>query len=131
MEVSTITGRIDAILKERGISKQEFYASCGISSAAYSQWNTGKTVPRAKSLQTIADYLNVNTEYLITGLGEKEKAPTQEGEREIGDEDLKAAFWGGEQDMSKEDWDEMWEDVQDFARFRVEQQRKKKNGVSN
>lgn len=85
LSISTITGRIDAILKERGISKQEFYAACGISSAAYSQWNTGKTVPRAKRLQIIADYLHVNTEYLATGHGEKETAPTlsKKDERDI------------------------------------------------
>jgi len=78
---SPIVNRINALLAEKGIQKQEFYKECGITSASYSLWNTGKTTPRKKNLETIANYLNTSTEYLLTGLGEKEKAPVPEDER--------------------------------------------------
>ncbi len=78
---SPIVSRINGLLAEKGISKRDFYQDCGITSASYSLWNTGKTTPRMKNLEVIADYLETTTDYLLTGLGEKEKAPTQEGER--------------------------------------------------
>lgn len=80
---SPIVNRINALLAEKGISKQDFYKDCGITSASYSLWNTGKTTPRKKNLDAIATYLGTSTDYLLTGLGEKEKAPTQEGGRDV------------------------------------------------
>lgn len=76
MDGSTIVNRINALLAEKGIQKQDFYKNCGITSASYSLWNTGKTNPRMKNLETIAAYLGTTTDYLLTGLGKKEKAPT-------------------------------------------------------
>lgn len=67
MDVKLVINRIEALLKEQGISKENFYKSCNITSAAYSQWNTGKTVPREKSLRRIAAFLGVSYEYLTTG----------------------------------------------------------------
>lgn len=130
---SPIVNRINALLAEKGISKKEFYEACGITSASYSLWNTGKTTPKKKNLETISVFLNTTVEYLLTGLGEKEKSPSEAGEGEKGEsiEEIKAAFWGGEKDLSKEDWDEMWDDVETFAKFRAEQQRRKKNGVTD
>lgn len=72
---SPITSRINALLAEKGISKQEFYKGCGISSASYSLWNTGKTFPKRKSLEKVADFLDTSVDYLLTGLGEKERIP--------------------------------------------------------
>ena len=79
--MSEVTKRIDQLLDERGIDKQTFYDDCHISSAAYSQWNTGKTTPRKSSLTRIADYLGVTYEWIAFGTGTK-KAPTNEGERD-------------------------------------------------
>lgn len=90
---SPIVSRINGLLAEKGISKRDFYRDCGITSASYSLWNTGKTTPRMKNLEVIANYLETTTDYLLTGLGEKEKAPTQEGEHghviDLVDEELK------------------------------------------
>lgn len=85
MDNSAIIARIEKMLKERGISKQEFYTACGITSAGYSQWNTGKTTPRASSLHRVADFLGTTYEYLVAGAGPKEKAPalTKKDERDI------------------------------------------------
>jgi len=82
---SPIVSRINGLLAEKGISKRDFYQDCGITSASYSLWNTGKTTPRMKNLEVIADYLETTTDYLLTGLGEKEKAPIPKVEREMDD----------------------------------------------
>lgn len=99
---SPIVSRINGLLAEKGISKRDFYRDCGITSASYSLWNTGKTTPRMKNLEVIADYLETTTDYLLTGLGEKEKAPTQEGEREIGFDDFTYAFYEESKDLPDE-----------------------------
>lgn len=52
-------GRINALLAEKRISKQQFFKDCNITSAAYSLWNTGKTQPRLRKLAEIASYLGV------------------------------------------------------------------------
>ena len=99
---SPIVSRINGLLAEKGISKRDFYQDCGITSASYSLWNTGKTTPRMKNLEVIADYLETTTDYLLTGLVEKEKAPTQEGEREIGFDDFTYAFYEESKDLPDE-----------------------------
>ena len=99
---SPIVSRINGLLAEKGISKRDFYQDCGITSASYSLCNTGKTTPRMKNLEVIADYLETTTDYLLTGRGEKEKAPTQEGEREIGFDDFTYAFYEESKDLPDE-----------------------------
>ena len=74
--MSEVTKRIDNVLNEKGIAKKDFYSDCGVTSSAYSQWNTGKTEPRKATLRKVAEYLGVNYEWLAFGSGEKEKAPT-------------------------------------------------------
>ena len=125
---SPIVSRISGLLAEKGISKRDFYRDCGITSASYSLWNTGKTTPRMKNLEVIANYLETTTDYLLTGLGEKEKAPTQEGEREIDDRQMKAAFLGGlANGLSDEEIDEYWDDARDYIGFKIQQKKNRSN----
>ena len=123
---SPIVSRINGLLAEKGISKRDFYRDCGITSASYSLWNTGKTTPRMKNLEVIANYLETTTDYLLTGLGEK--APTQEGEREIDDRQMKAAFLGGlANGLSDEEIDEYWDDARDYIGFKIQQKKNRSN----
>ena len=92
MSNSPIVARINGLLAEKGIPKQKFYEDCGITSASYSLWNKGKTTPRMKNLDTIAQYLGTTTEYLLTGIEETKKAPTPESERNR-DRELNPAFF--------------------------------------
>ena len=125
---SPIVSRINGLLAEKGISKRDFYRDCGITSASYSLWNTGKTTPRMKNLEVIANYLETTTDDLLTGLGEKEKAPTQEGEREIDDRQMKAAFLGGlANGLSDEEIDEYWDDARDYIGFKIQQKKNRSN----
>ena len=92
MSNSPIVARINGLLAEKGIPKQKFYEDCGITSASYSLWNKGKTTPRMKNLETIAQYLGTTTEYLLTGIEETKNAPTPESERNR-DRELNPAFF--------------------------------------
>ncbi len=41
-------------------------------------------------------------------------------------ENLQAAFWGGEKDLTQEDLDAMWDDVERFAAFVAQKRREEK-----
>lgn len=81
MTNSPIVARINAILAEKSIPKQNFYSSCGITSASYSMWNTGKTQPRMKNLETIAEFLGVSVAYLLEGVSEKKNDDQEQKEK--------------------------------------------------
>lgn len=80
MANSPIVTRINALLAEKGITKQTFYQACGITSASYSLWNTGKTQPRMKNLEIIAAFLDVSVSYLVEGVEQKENPATDSSE---------------------------------------------------
>ena len=81
---SPIVARINTLLAQKGIQKKDFFSACGITSATFSQWNTGEIKsPRKKSLKRVADFLGVSVEYLLYGDGEeKESAPDPKTEGE-------------------------------------------------
>ncbi len=118
--MSKVTKRIDETLKERGIAKSQFYFDCGITSSAYSQWNTEKTEPKISSLRRIADYLNVNYEWLSLGVGKKEKAPAEAGERKDVLDEVDVAFYGDYRELTEDDK----ETVRDMVRIMRERRTK-------
>ena len=66
-QVKEILNRIEDRLFDMRKKKGEFYQECGITSAAYSFWNTGKHSPTTKMLAKIADYLDVSYNWLVYG----------------------------------------------------------------
>lgn len=98
--VREILSRIEILIAQSGMMKQDFYDKTGISSASYSQWNTGTHTPSMKKLQRAADVLGVTLEYLLYGdengneqEEETKKSPAASGEG-MTIEDVKAAIWG-------------------------------------
>ena len=76
MDTLAIIKRIEIRLSEIGMSKADFYRQSGISSASFSQWNTGVHNPTEKKLQAAAECLGVSLEYLLGK--ETKKDPVQE-----------------------------------------------------
>ena len=97
-------------------------AELGINKSNVSNWKNNGYTPRGEALQKIADYFGVTADYLLTG-EESEKAPTPAGEREISDEAIKFALFGGEGEIT----DAMYEEVKQFARMvRLREEAEKK-----
>lgn len=69
-------------------------------------------------LSNFARDLGVTTSEL---LGESRPSTAPAGKA-----DLQAAFWGGEKDLSQEELDAMWNDVERFAAFLAEKKRQEK-----
>ena len=91
----------------------------GLKKSAVTSWKKGRT-PTDANLHKIASYFGVTVESLI------DKKNTVSDSDTISEDDLKAAFWGGDKDLSQEDLDAMWSDVKRFAAFIAQQKRQEK-----
>ena len=108
------------LCKKNGISCKKAAEDVGLSNSIRTKWkNTGAT-PGGDTLNRIAAYFGVSTDYL---LGKKtEKASTENGERQMSDEELKFALWGDCTDVSDDDLD----DVRRYAAFVRERKKDRK-----
>ena len=78
-EIDSILRRMEIRMATIGMPKEKFYELSGISSASFSQWNTGAHKPTNKKLAKAAECLGVSLEYLLYG-NEDEKKPVQTDE---------------------------------------------------
>lgn len=95
--------RVRMICTERKIPISKLERDLGFSNGYIGQLRKG--VFPADRLAMIAEYLGVTTDYLLTG-SEKEKAPTQAGERKSDLDAAKIALFGGDTEVTDEMWDE-------------------------
>ena len=70
--VQEMIKRIESLLVEKGMSKEEFYTASKVSSASYSQWNTGLHKPTPKKVFAMAECLGVSVGFLT---GKEEQKP--------------------------------------------------------
>lgn len=118
--------RIFGLLDKMPIEQQEFAKLVGVSDDTASNWRRRKSASYSKYLSKIAEALGTTVEYLLTG-DEKKPAPTPKNGDELDRDTIMAAFIGGDMDMSPEERDALWDDVYEYARFKAEQWRKKKD----
>lgn len=55
------------LLKERNLKTIDVARATGISSATFSDWKSGRSVPKSDKMKLIADFFDVPVEYLMTG----------------------------------------------------------------
>lgn len=67
---------LDDLLIERGLSNYQISKDTGISDSLIGYWRQGKRIPKADNLLQLANYLEVSTDYLLTGI--KSTCSTQE-----------------------------------------------------
>ncbi len=108
-------------------SQKELADILFVNQTAVSQWERGITTPSSQLLIKLSELYGVTTDYLL-GRDEKEST-TPSDKNDSARNHLMAAFWGGEKDLSQEELDDMWNDVERFAAFLAEKKRQeKKNG---
>lgn len=103
----------------KGVSPKKATEDIGLSNSITTKWKKTGATPKGDTLQRIADYFGVTTDYLLTG-EETKKAPTQEGERKVSDDDIKFALWG-----TREIDDDVLDRVRQFAKFAQENEKNK------
>lgn len=137
--------KISSLCEQRKIKPGRMCGDIGISRGNITDLKMGRIESlSAETLSKISAYFGVTVDYLIGKTGFPypdltgktmrfeltEKAPSENGEGKVDEADLKAAFWGGEKDLSPEELDEMWEDVKEYARYKMEQRRRKNDKPS-
>lgn len=120
-----MTGYLNWSIKKFN-EQQEFAALLGVDPTLPSRWRNRKSTSYQRRLPQIAEALGTTTEYLLTGNGPKKKtAPAKRSESDaISDDDIKAAFFEGAEDLTKEEMDALWADARDYMRYKLEQRRK-------
>lgn len=101
-----------------------------VNQTAVSQWERGVTVPSSQMLFKLSELYGESIDYIL-GVDDKTNEPPFEViEPSTGTptpkEALQAAFWGGEKDLTQEDLDAMWDDVERFAAFVAQKRREEK-----
>ena len=112
-----------SLCESKGVSPNKALTDCGVSRTSTAKWRDGAT-PRGVTLQKIADYFNVTTDYLLTG-DKTKKAPTHSDGRTVSDDDIKFALFGGDGEIT----DAMYDEVKRFAKMvklREESEKEKK-----
>jgi transcriptional regulator with XRE-family HTH domain len=120
----TLAERLVSIREENGYTRKRLSDELGKPYATITKYENGQREPGHDYLLLIAEKFGVTVDYIL-GL-ETKKAPTENGERKVTDDDIKAAFWGGEKDLSQEDIDALWEDARAYIEFKTSQKRGKK-----
>ena len=121
-----IVDRLFELVDKKFNEQQEFAALLGVDPTLPSRWRNRKSTSYQRRLPQIAEALGTTTEYLLTGNGPKKKtAPAKRSESDaISDDDIKAAFFEGAEDLTNEEMDALWADARDYMRYKLEQRRK-------
>lgn len=115
-----LASRIKQLREGAGLTQLELAKILQVSNSTLSQYESGARVPSDEMKAAIADYFRVSLDYLYGRTNQKQPSST------IPKENLQAAFWGGEKDLSQEDLDDMWNDVERFAAFLAEKKKQEK-----
>lgn len=112
--------RFKQLCDQKGVSCNKAALEIGLSNATPTKWKKTGATPVGETLDRIAAYFGVTTDYLLGK--ENKKAPTKNGERKISDAELKFALWGDCEDVSDEDL----ADVRRYAAFVRERKKDRK-----
>lgn len=64
--------RLESLLKDKKILKGELLKECNLAENSFSNWRNRGTIPNGKTLNKIAEFLDVSTDYLL-GIDETQK----------------------------------------------------------
>lgn len=122
IDLTTFYNNYVRLCAKKGKSASGVAREIGLSNAAASGWKNGKE-PSDVTLQKLSSYFGVP----VSELSEEEgKAPIQQ-DRRLGEEEMKAAFFGGYSDeLTKDELDELWDDAKDYLRYKIEQKKKRR-----
>ena len=97
--MSQITDRIEILLTQKGLKRSDLVRATGINESTIRNWIRG-TQPQVEPIYTIAKFLNVSVEFLITGITPESEQQLNQEEKEllqnyrmINDKDQETAFY--------------------------------------
>ena len=112
--------RFRQLCGSKGVSCNKAALEIGLSNATPTKWRKTGATPTGETLDRIAKYFGVSTDYLLGN--DAESTPTVSGERDILDE-IDVAFYGDYRELSEDDK----ATLRDMARV-MRERRSKKQG---
>lgn len=113
--------RLRNLRTDRGYTQKALADFLGVDRTTYVKYETGASEPNFDTLQKLASFFDVTTDYLL-GQNSTSSTPV------INDDTLKAAFYSGYSDkLSPTEVDELWEDAKEYAQFKAQQRINKKD----
>lgn len=112
--------RFRELCDRKGVSCNKAALEIGLSNATPTKWKKTGATPVGETLDKIAKYFGVSTDYLLGK--ETEKAPAESGKRSVSDDEIKFALFGGDGEIT----DAMFDEVKNFAAY-VKQREANKN----
>lgn len=112
--------RFKQLCERKGVSCNKAALEIGLSNATPTKWKKTGATPVGETLDKIAAYFGVSTDYLLGK--ENKKAPAVSGERSVSDDEIKFALFGGDGEIT----DEMYDEVKRFAAYVKQREADKK-----
>lgn len=116
--------KLRELRKNCGLTMKELGAEIGVAESTISQYETGKRQPDYETLLKLGEFFGVSMDYILTG-EEAKKSPSETGEGEVTDRQVKAAFFHGT-DMTEEEMDAAWDDVMDLRELVLKRREREK-----
>ena len=104
--------RLKSLRKEQNLTQQKIAEKLNISRGSYAQWEAQRTQPSSKSLETLANFFDVSTDYLLGNTDIKNQNQF--------DEDLEKSLDTFKSFDGKPMYDEDREKIREFLRKRME-----------
>lgn len=120
--------RFEELCREKGVKPGRACSEMGLSRSLAAKWKSTKTEkPSADALEKMSVYFGKSIEEILNG--ETKKAPTQEDERGIDEQNLKVAFFrGADPTLTDEEIDDMWDDAKDLRDLLIMKKRRERDG---
>lgn len=113
--MSTFGERLSKLRTEKKMSQAELSARLNIAKSTLAMYETDKREPSFETLERIADFFGVKTDYLITGNIE-DSSPSNR--RNDNDPRMGLAFITGGEDLSEEEAEYLKESLELFRRMK-------------
>lgn len=65
--MATFASRLRDLRLQKGLTQEQLSDALGIGRSALAMYESGQRIPRYKTIDTIADYFGVTTDYLTGG----------------------------------------------------------------
>lgn len=116
--------QLRSLRKQKKMSQAELSKQLYVSHQAVGKWERNEATPNPETITKLAQILEVTTDELLGT--EKPASHVASDSDTISEDALKAAFWGGDKNLSQDDLDAMWTDVKNFADFLAQQKKRER-----
>lgn len=111
--------RLRQAREAKGFASQQALADeLGVAQSTVANWEGGRREPNYALTLRLCECLEVSCDYLLGRVDDPQAAVVQPSQ-------VRQALWGRSH-LSAEDEDELWEDVQEYARYRLQHYRKRR-----